>query len=238
LKTAFVVDRYGENEKTVDEWIVHLKDEKNHMNREYSEKMIRHYAQRNQHGFSYKEYPDLPGEVWKEIARSKTKLGRWEISNMKRIKYVTKFAENVLSGERLGLLNGYPIININRKQWYCHILSLMTFFPEEWSAKKSNEIVLHEDDDKLDFRPHKLRLGSRSDNTIDAYNNGKYDDTKSARMKCVSYINGVYEIMHDSQEDAAKYLKSIGYKNAAPSAIRMVLYGDRKTAYKRTWKLI
>jgi hypothetical protein len=239
LKTAFLVDRYGENEKTVNEWVEQLKNEKNHMNREYTTGMIRQYAQKEQHGFSYKEYPDLPEEIWKEIIDSRNKIGYWEISDMNRVKYITKYAENVLSGDRLGLMSGYPTININGKHWLCHILAFMTFFPEEYANKKPDEMILHEDDDPLDFRPHKLRIGTRSENMIDAHNNGKYDGTKSTKIKCVSYINGVYEIMHDSQDDAVKYLRHIGYKKASNSAISKALNPKYTTnfAYDRTWKL-
>jgi hypothetical protein len=239
LKTAFLVDRYGE-EKTFKEWADYLnsKGEKNRLGREYTNIMISMYAQKKQHGFSYKEYPDLPDEIWKEIIDSKNTRGHWEISDMNRMKYVTKFAENVLSGERLGLKNGYPIININGKHWLCHILAFMTFFPEEYANKKPDENVLHEDDDRLDFRPHKLRLGTRSENGKDAHDNGKFVGTKRERMKCVSYIDGVYEIMHDSQEAAAKYLRYIGYKKASYRNIGQALNDNRKSAYGRTWKLI
>jgi hypothetical protein len=241
LKTAFLVDRYGENEKNVTEWADYFnsKDEKNHMSREYTTGMIKIYAQRKQHGFSYKTYPDLPGEIWRGIVDSKNSQGRWEISDMNRVKYVTKFAENVLSGDRLGLFNGYPTICINGKNWLCHILAFMTFFSEEYANKNPDEMVLHEDDDRLDFRPHKLRLGTQSENIIDSYNNGKYDGKKTARKKCVSYIDGVYEIMHDSQTEAAKYLKSIGYKKASYKNISRVLNDKHKSnfAYDRTWKL-
>lgn len=61
-------------------------------------------------------------------------------------------------------------------------------------------MVLHEDDDKLDFRPHKLRLGTSSQNSRDAYNNGK----QSERVKCASYIDGVLEKEHLSQSDALR----------------------------------
>jgi hypothetical protein len=44
-------------------------------------------------------------------------------------------------------------------------------------------MVLHEDDDKEDFRPHKLRLGTRSDNAKDAHDNGKFDSTKRTWVK-------------------------------------------------------
>jgi hypothetical protein len=118
----------------------------------------------------------------------------------------------------------------------------MTFFPDEYANKKLDEMVLHEDDDRLDFRPHKLRLGTRSENTIDSYNNGKYDGTKTARMKCVSYIDGVYELMHDSQHDAMRYLRHIGYKKADSSEIGIALKArnDNKilTRYGRMWKRV
>jgi hypothetical protein len=208
-KTAFLVDRYGKNEKTIKEWVDYLnsRGEKNPYGREYTKDMIKKYAQKKQHGLSYKEYPDLPGEIWKEISGSKNKKSRWEVSDMNRFKYITKFAENVLSGDCLGLISGYPSVKINGKHWYCHILAFMTFFSEEYAIKNPNEYVLHEDDDPLDFRPYKLRLGTRSENGKDAHDNGKFVGTKSARMKCVSYIDGIYEIMHDSQENAAKYLR-------------------------------
>jgi len=243
FKTAFLVVCDGE-EKTKKEWVDYFnsKGEKNPFGREYTESMINHYAQKKQHGFSYKQYPDLPGEIWKEIVGSRNKKSRWEISNMSRMKYITNHAENVLSGERLGLSGGYPFVKINGKHWYCHILALMSFFPEEYANKKPNENVLHEDDDPLDFRPHKLSLGTHSKNAIDAHNNGKHDDTKTARMNCVSYIDGVYELMHDSQNDAVKYLKSIGYDKAVQSEISKALNGTKKNEshkirYDRTWKL-
>jgi hypothetical protein len=241
LKTAFLVDRDGE-EKTFKEWADYLnsRGEKNHMGREYTSEMIKKYAQRKKHGFSYKEYPDLPGEIWKEIIDSRNKKGRWEVSDMNRFKYITNHAENVMSEDRLGLISGYPTVTINGKQWYCHILSFMTFFPDEYANKKQNEIVLHEDDDPLDFRPHKLRLGTHSDNGVDAHNNGKRDGTKSARMKCVSYIDGIYEITHDSQHDAMKYLRHIGYDKASNGRISDMLNPEttRKSAYDRTWKRV
>jgi len=238
FKTARVVIKDG-IEKTGNEWVDHLKDEKNPYDREYTITVILKYAQKKQHGFAYKEYPDLPGEIWKEIIGSKNGRGNyWKISNMNRVKFVTNHAENVLSGDRLGLMSGYPTITINGKHLLCHILSFMTFFPEEYANKKLDEFVLHEDDDPLDFRPHKLRLGTQSENIIDSYNNGKRDGTKTARMKCVSYIDGVYEITHDSQDDAVKYLRHIGYDKASNGRISDMLNPEttRKTAYDRTWK--
>jgi hypothetical protein len=222
--------------KTAKEWVIYLKDEKNHLGRKYTDGIIRYYARMKIHGFSYKVYPDIVGEVWKEIKDSKTKMGRWEISDMCRVKYITAHAKNVLSGERLCLRNGYPTIAIKGKHKYCHIVAFMTFYPEEYESKKLHEIVLHNEDDKLDFRPHKLRLGTHSDNGFDAHDNGKHDGTRTARMKCASYINGVFEKEHKSQYDAENYLKSIGVEKASQSNICNALCGKQKLAYDRAWK--
>ena len=173
LRSAFIIVK-GEDEKTAKEWVDHLKGETNSFGRGYTVNMILKYARHKQFGFSYKEYQNLSDEVWKEITGSKTTRGHWEISNMNRVKYVTNFAENVLEGDRIGLTNDYPRIVLG----YCHILSFMTFFPHKWSNKKLDEMVLHEDDNRLDFRPHKLRLGTHSENTKDAHDNGKYGGTK------------------------------------------------------------
>ncbi len=242
-KTAFTVVKDG-LEKTANDWAEHLKDDKNTLGHDYTSLMIKDYARRKKHGFSYKTYPDLSGEIWKEIVGSNNKTGRWEISNMNRVKYVTKFAENVLSGERLGFNSGYPNIYFNGKTWACHILSFMTFFPDEYAAKNPRDMVLHENDDKNDFRPHKLRLGTQSENMIDSYDNGKRDDTKSSRMRCSSYINGFLEQEHTSQTDAAKYLK---LKGQAKSSVECIISKINRAlnpkyittfAYGRTWKRV
>jgi len=234
-KDALIVVRDG-IEKTINEWIEYLKYEKNPFGREYTKGSIENYLKKKMFGFAFKEYSDLPGETWKPIPDTKN----WLISDMNRIKFITKQAENVLSGERLGLTEkGYPTININKKNQYCHILSFMTFFPDEWAAKKSNENVLHKNDDKKDFRPHMLRLGTQTDNIRDAHDNGCYDEAQSGRMRCVSYIDGVYELLHDSQVDAAKYLKHIGYGKASRKSIGPAIDGkSRKSAYDRTWKSV
>ncbi|AGE58173.1 hypothetical protein PBCVNW6652_917R [Paramecium bursaria Chlorella virus NW665.2] len=240
-KTAFIVVNDG-IEKTMKEWVKHMNAVKMPEDREFTQDMIKYYAQSKQRGFAYKEYPDLEGEKWEEIKGSKNTQGRWEISNMNRVKYATKHADNVLWGERLGHSNGYPTIMVNGKQWLCHILAFKIFHEELWDAKKPEEIVRHEDDDKEDFRPHKLKLGTASGNTKDSYDNGKRDGTKTARMRCVSYIDGVLEKDHDSQSDAAKYLKSKEcYRVSIESIvgdISMALSGKLKTAYGRTWQKI
>jgi len=244
LKTAFLVDRDGE-EKTKKEWVDYFesKGEKNPYGREYTAKMIKKYAQKKQHGFSYKEYPDLEGEVWKDVEGSKTKQGMWRVSNKNRVKYVTKFAENVLEKDRLGLMDGYPKISFNGKNWYLHVIVFMTFFPDKWANKKPDEMVLHKEDDKLDFRPEMLYLGTRSENGKDAHDNGKHDGTLSARQKCESYIGGVFEKRHESQEAAAEYLRMNGHKKASQESISKALSGTKKNGnpkvrYGRTWVLI
>ncbi|AGE51052.1 hypothetical protein PBCVCVG1_073R [Paramecium bursaria Chlorella virus CVG-1] len=239
-KSAFYIVKDG-TEKTAKEWVAHLNASKVPGDREYTPKMIRSYVQRKQHGFAYKKYPDLLGENWREIPWSKNKNGRWEISNMNRVKYITAAgAENVLGGESLYLNEGYPAISINRKQYLCHVLTFMMFRETEWKLKKDDEMVLHEKDDKMDFRPHTLYLGTQSDNTKDSHNNGKRDGTVTERMKCASYRDGVFEKNHDSQTDAAKYIYSLKISKTnikiIASKISLALSGDRLSAYKRTWK--
>ena len=236
-KTAFVVVKDG-IEKTVIEWFDHMNTTRTPEECGFTKAMIAYYAQTKTRGFAYKEYPDLEGEDWKPIKGSKNTQGRWEISNMNRVKYITSAGtENVLTGERLGRNKGYPIIKINRKNWYCHILAFAAFHEELWAAKKLEELVLHEDDNKGDFRPHKLHLGTVSDNGKDSHNNGKRDGTKSARMKCASYIGGEHEENHDSQHHAVEYLKSKGYSKASVGNISKAL-SDKCIMYGRTWQKI
>lgn len=240
LKSAFVIVKDG-IEKTAKEWVEHLKDQTNHMGREYNTSMFNDYARKKIHGFSYKEYPDINGEVWKRIKDSDNKTSYWEISNMNRVKYITKHAENVLSGDRLGLSNcGYPVVRINGKPWGCHILSFMTFFPEEYASKKNGEMILHEDDNKMDFRPYKLRVGTATDNINDAHDNGKHDGKKTSKMRCASYIDGVFEKEHLGQRDAVRYLISKGVDITSHSKISQALkaynVGRVIVRYGRTWK--
>ena len=234
LKSSFIVVKGGV-EKTVQGWIDDLKDTPNPFGREYTSGVISTYARRKRYGFSYKEYPDIAGEVWKEIKDSKTKMGRWEISNMSRVKFITNHATNVLSDERLGLAaDGYPRIIMGE----CHIIAYKTFFPDKWAMKRPDQMVLHKNDDKLDFRPQNLLLGTRSQNGMDAHENGCHDGTQRARQKCASYIKGIFEKEHTSRSNAARYLKSIGFVKAQQGKIGMVLNGDRNTAYGRTWRFI
>ncbi|AGE59787.1 hypothetical protein ATCVTN60342_514L [Acanthocystis turfacea Chlorella virus TN603.4.2] len=128
------------------------------------------------------------------------------------------------------------MVCINGKLWKCHELSMMTFRPNEYSTKESNEIILHKEDDKLDFRPFRLRIGTPSNNITDAHDNGKYDGTKSARQPVLSYINGEFEKDHESINAAARYLREI-YKKASISCVYRALHKG-SIAYGRTWKFM
>jgi len=233
-KSAFIIMK-DKHEMTAREWVIRLKDTNNPFGRTYTVSMIKKYAQKKQHGFSYKEYLNLEGEVWKEIKNSKNNKGHWwEISDKSRMKYITNHASNVLYGDRLRLVNGYPTISINGKHMSCHILSYEAFYPD---IARGDLMILHKHDDKSDFSPQNLRLGSASENSSDAHNNGKYNGTKSARKRCASYIDGILEKEHDSMSAAVEYLQDNGHKKAKKSAISMALAGILKSAYGRTWNL-
>jgi hypothetical protein len=221
-------------EKTASEWEEALADQLNPTGKKYTEDAIRKYARLGKFGFRYKTYEDLPGEVWKLVAGSNQGGGEWYVSTEGRMKFKSGNIENILSADQLYKRNGYPQVRVNGKQWYCHVLSFMTFNPDEYANRKEDEIVRHKDDDRLDFRPHMLRLGTRGDNAKDAHYNGKYDGTMSAMKPCVSYIDGILEKEHESRKEAVRYLKSIGYSSAKANNIRGALTTG-ETIYGRTW---
>lgn len=194
---------------------------------------IRNYAQDNKHGFSYKKYPDLPGEIWMKVEGSENFKGRWEVSNMKRAKYITKHASIVY--DKFCLINKYPSIQVNGKQELLHTLVFKAFNPDIIIGK--GEVIRHLDDDPSNFAPENLAIGTRSKNGEDAHDNGRYDGTKSARRPVVSYIEGTKERDHDSLAGAVKYLKENGHPKAACRGIRIGLNTD-KIRYGRTWKTL
>lgn len=165
---------------------------------------------------------------------------------MNRIKHITSYAEHVIDSTNMHTASGYPVVSINGIQHYAHIIVFKLFFPKKWNQKKENEIVLHEDDNKLDFRPQKLRLGTPSMNGHDAYDNGKYDGTKRERKQCVMYDtdgNRIKDFLGSSH--AAEYiikLRSSGNIKIIARKIRDVLdkfYKDEitcRTAYGYIWK--
>lgn len=240
LLIAYIIVR-DDVEMTAKEWIKHLNDEKNTMGREYTESMILYYAQNKRYGFSYKVYENLVNEIWYKVVGSENKKGHWEISNQNRIARVSKHVRNVIDNTRFWFNNKHPAIRINGQLRLLHEVAFETYYPKEYAAKKPDEMILHKFDDKLDFRPHMLYIGNASKNQKDSHDNGCRDGTKTARMSCCSYINGVFEKLHESQDAAAKHLKTIGYLNASSSAIGKAIKALKKdkifTKYGRTWSL-
>jgi hypothetical protein len=235
LLVALVIVR-GDLEMTVKEWVKYLRNEKNHMNREYTKTVIDHYAQRKQHGFSYKVYEDWPNETWYKVMNSENKKGHWEISDQNRIARVSKYARNVIDCTRFGFGEKYPAIKINGKNRQLHDVAFEAFYPELHASKLPHEIILHRYDDKLDFRPHVLRIGTKSENAKDARINGCYDGKKTARMPCCSYINGVFEKRYESQDSAVAYLRANGKTRASASEISIALSSKKVLIrYDRTW---
>ncbi|AGE53624.1 hypothetical protein ATCVGM07011_686R [Acanthocystis turfacea Chlorella virus GM0701.1] len=234
LKSAFVIEKNGV-ERSAKEWVEVTKIMTGH---NYTASSINQYARQQKHGFRYKTYPNLRGEVWKKVEGSKNNKGtEWLISNMSRMKVKTAYAENVLSADQLSKRDGYPVVKINGKKWKCHELSLMTFRPNEYAAKLHDDIILHKNDNKLDFGPFRLRLGSLSENSIDAYNNGRYDSTQKARKLIASYIAGVFEKEHKSIRDSVRYLQKNNHPLAATSCVSRALRNGR-ISYGRTWKFV
>jgi len=200
---------------------------------------ITHHAQRRTQGYSYKRYPNLSGEHWKIIPESKNSHGYWEISTKNRYAYVSKFARNVFDKTRF-YMNGYPSITINGQHEFAHVISFRTWFPTRWARRQENEHVLHEDDDRFDFRPWKLRLGTQSENMKDAHRNNKYDGGKSARRSCVSFVNGEFEKHHESLIDAKNYLDmknipEVSLKSISRALDKYISGNENNVKYGRTW---
>lgn len=235
-KSPFIIVK-DNLEKTVKEWIDHFKDKITPHGNPYTKSVIEHYARRKQHGFSYKVFEDLPGEIWKIIPETRKSKNHWEISNKSRVKQVTKHASNVIDATQMHKSNGYPVIQIDGKRQYAHIVCFNTFFPDEYSSKKTDEIICHKYDNKLDFSLENLSIGTQSQNRFDAYDNGKFDNTKTARQKCVSYINGVKEKEHTSHADATRHVRNNGYPKAVQSNISNVM-GTDTMRYGRTWQCV
>ncbi|AGE54752.1 hypothetical protein PBCVKS1B_665R [Paramecium bursaria Chlorella virus KS1B] len=185
--------------------------------------------------WSYKKYDDLPGENWKLVKDSKNSQGWWMVSDLGRVAYHTENTRKVSSPEELSTRGGYPSIGINGDQRMVHLVVFQTFRPEEYKAMKEGEMVLHEDDDRMDCRIDKLCVGTASLNGRDAHDNGKYDGKKTARRPCVAR-QGDWSKPFDSLDDAVEWLQAITeYKKASLGHISKCLNGKRKTAYGFTW---
>lgn len=227
--SAFVIIKGGV-EHTAKEWTDIFKRPDG---KKYVVRVINHFACQQLYGFRYKTFPNLRGEVWKYVKDSKNSQGEWFISSKNRMKYKTKHAENVLTAEQLSKRNGYPVVMINGKIWHCHELSMMIFRPREYASRLSGDMILHKNDDRNDFNPFRLRLGTSSENGTDAHDNGKYDGKKTKRNSVASYIDGVFEKTYPSIRAAARHIRN-DYKEAAEACVRYALkHGSTK--YGRTW---
>ena len=202
-----VNDLFPGDELTVKEWCELLTKPDG---TKYSHITIREWARTKEYGFSYKTYEKIDDEEWK-IYGDPNK-NHVEISNMNRVKDVlfseSGREEHILLAEELSLRSGYPCKMIDGEKYLIHILVFQLWYPELWKNKKSDDMVLHKEDNRLDFRPENLRLGPPSANITDAHDNGKYDGTKSARQPCIAYKDDavVEELSFKSMHDAARYL--------------------------------
>jgi hypothetical protein len=233
LKSAFIIVN-GDIELTTKGWTDVYKKPNG---KQYSESSIQRFAREQKYGFRYKVFSNLRGEVWKAIPGCKNKKGEWFVSNKNRMKYKTTHAENILSVDQLIKKDGYPTIRINGKQTKCHQLSMMTFRPREYSAKLPGDIILHKNDDRLDFNPFRLRWGTPPENGKDAHRNGKFVGTKTEQRPVASYIIGVLEQVHESLNDAAKYLRGHGYPDANHRCVGRAAENDTER-YDRTWRFM
>jgi hypothetical protein len=226
LNGAFVIV-HGEEGMTVNEWAERMGVHHN---------TIRNRARnvRNTE-WSYKTYDDLPGEEWKDVEGPKTWKGWWMVSTFGRVAYhKDESTRKVSSPEELSTLNGYPRIGINGTDRSVHSVVFQTFRPDEYEAMKPDEMILHEDDDRMDCRIDKLRVGTASENGRDAHDNGKYDGTKTQRKPCVAH-EGEWSKSFDSLAEAVEWLHKNDHKKAQNGPISKCLNGHRKTAYGFTW---
>ncbi|AGE54736.1 hypothetical protein PBCVKS1B_633R [Paramecium bursaria Chlorella virus KS1B] len=192
---------------------------------------IQKRAQHNIKGFSYKEYTDLFGEIWKDIGNGN------KVSNYGRYGIYKNNNRKVFFPFELGCLNGYPRININGKPSLLHIVIFKTFNPDIYNNKSKKNIILHNNDNKMDCSITNLRIGTRSENGSDAHNNGKYDGTKTCRKPCVGiHKNTGKRVEFESLKDAEKWLMVNGYPKARYNNIRKSIQNKIKFAYDHIWQ--
>jgi len=227
LNSAFIIVHDGE-ELTANEWAERTGFHPNTI-------LYRAQNVRNTE-WSYKKYDDLPGENWKYVKDSKNSKGWWKVSDLGRVAYhKDESTRKVSSPEELSMWSGYPSIKINGTPRLVHSVVFQTFRKKEYDAMKPDEMILHKNDDRMDCRIDKLRVGTESQNRRDAYDNGKYDGTKTARRPCVAH-KGNESNPFKSITEAVEWLQdTTEYENASPGGISLCLNGKRKTAYGFTW---
>jgi hypothetical protein len=223
---AFIIVHGGE-ELTANEWTERTG---------FHDRTIRDRAQ-NEHNteWSYKTYDDLPDEKWKLVEDSKNSQGWWMVSDLGRVAYHTKYARKVYSPDELSISNGYPSIGINGKYRKVHLVVFQTFRKKEYDSMKPGEMILHKNDDRMDCRINELRVGTASQNGHDAYDNGKFDGTKTERRPCVAR-QGDWSKPFDSLLDAVQWIRTTTeYEKASAGNITHCLNEKRKTVYGFTW---
>ena len=95
-------------------------------------------------------------------------------------------------------------------------------------------LILHKNDNKLDFSPENLYFGSYPQNGIDAHDNGSFDGTLTERKSCVArLLDGTLVKRFDSRADAADWLISQGFEKAIRASITMVIDKFRKDGITR-----
>ncbi|AGE58742.1 hypothetical protein FK949_gp177 [Paramecium bursaria Chlorella virus NYs1] len=234
LRSARLIvnDLFPDDELTSKEWI-ELYTKSN--GKKYHQDTILKWARTRENGFSYKTYDDLVEEEWKIVGDPDK--NHVEISNMNRVKDVTfsqsGCKEHVRTAEELHLWSGYPCIKIDGEKYHIHVLVFQLWYSDLWANKHSDEMVLHKEDNRLDFRPENLYLGTRSENGKDAYDNGKHDGKKSARQACIAYkddeVIEKFKSMHDAARYILKYNETLKFE-AAVMGIRRAL--DKNKLYK------
>ena len=234
-----VNDLFPEDELTAKEWTeLFTKSD----GTKYRHKTISKLARTKKNGFSYKTYDNLDDEEWKIYGD--LDKNHVAISNMNRVKDVTFSSsgreEHVRTSEQLCMKSRYPCIIIDGEPHYIHVLVFQLWYPEKWKNKNSDEMVLHKKDNRLDFRPENLYLGTPSKNGIDAHDNGKYDDTQSVRQPCIAYKDDAvveeFKSIHDAARYILKYNETLTF-DAARGGIRYAL--DKDKLYEGfTWKRI
>lgn len=119
---------------------------------------------------------------------------------------------------------------------YLHILVFKSFYPLTYTNTLQ---ICHFDDNPLNANLLNLYLGSKSDNGIDAYNNGKYDNTKSARIPCIGVNKKTDERFEfKSLAEAESWLRDNDELKASFTHISMCINGTQKSAYGFTWHSI